>query len=58
MPYTAQDYLAELIDYGGEQWPRGRVIADMQAKGFSQSEIDCWMMGQNLAKSLAKAEKG
>jgi hypothetical protein len=42
---TAQSYLTELISYGGEMWPRGRVIADLQRLGRSQAQIDAYMIG-------------
>jgi len=52
---TAQSYLSELISYGGEMWPRGRVMGDLKAKGLSQAQIDAYMMG---AERRAAARTG
>jgi hypothetical protein len=46
------NYLDEIIEYGGEFMPRAEVIADMQRTGTPQSLIDRWLQGQELAANL------
>lgn len=49
---TAQDYLNEQINYGGEIRTRGEVISDLQENDTPQKYIDAYMMGG--AKSIQK----
>lgn len=52
---TAGDYLSEKINYGGEVWTRGDVIADLQGQGADQRRIDAYMTGaQTLSESMAR----
>ena len=52
--YTVQDYMDELMFYGGEWWPRGRVIADLQEiareRGLDPRVVDYYLMGADHAK--------
>ena len=47
-------YLDEIIDFGGEWMPRGRVIATMQREGHDQRCIDRWLQGQELGAELRR----
>lgn len=38
-------YLSEKINYGGEMVSRGSVMTDLQKKGYTQKQIDAYMMG-------------
>ena len=52
-PYLDR-YLNELIDYGGEPYTRGEVIAEMQAEGIPQPMIDRWLQGQELMAQIQR----
>jgi len=45
-------YLDELIEFGGEPYTRGAVIATMRAEGTPERLIDCWLQGQELMARL------
>jgi hypothetical protein len=47
-----QQYLEEVIDYGGEPYTRGEAILHMQSIGLNQSNIDRWLQGYELGQRL------
>jgi hypothetical protein len=46
------EYLSEIISYGGIPYTRGAVIAEMQSEGIEQVCIDRWLQGQEFAARL------
>lgn len=42
---TGNDYLNELVNYGGEMMPRGEVIKDLTAQGGTPAQIDRYVQG-------------
>lgn len=47
---TVNDYLNEIINYGGELRSRGSVMAEMQREGTPQRYIDAYMMGARTVR--------
>jgi hypothetical protein len=45
-------YLGEIIDYGGEPYTRAEAILHMQSIGIEQPCIDRWLQGNELAQRL------
>jgi hypothetical protein len=50
------EYLGEIITYGGVPYTRGAVIADMQSQGLDQACIDRWLQGQEHSARLRARE--
>lgn len=48
------EYMNEIIDYGGEDYTRAEVIRDMQRIGQSQAQIDRWFQGYELGKAITQ----
>jgi len=48
----ANNYLDELISYGGIACTRAEAILDMQRLGVDQPCIDRWLQGHELAQRL------
>jgi len=53
-----EEYLNEIIDYGGEPYTRAAAILDMQSMGMAQSSIDRWLQGYELAQELRERRAG
>jgi hypothetical protein len=49
---TAQDFLSEPVDYGGQQVTRGEMIRDLQDKGGTQEQISAYLGGRDAAAKL------
>lgn len=47
------EYMNEIIDYGGEDYTRAEVIRDMRRMGQTPAQIDRWFQGYELGKELA-----
>lgn len=54
---TAKDYLSQEVDYGGEQQPLGRVIADLQDQGATDQEVGVYLVGLFMKKGRKHAAK-
>ena len=52
---TVSQYLNEPINYGGEPWPRWKVILDLQKKGATQQQIDLWLIGYETGRAIRAA---
>jgi hypothetical protein len=44
------EYLDELIDYGGEPYTRREAVEHMQSIGGTRQMIDRWLQGNDLAR--------
>ena len=53
---SLQKYLNEEMEYGGELWPRGKVILDLKRKGATRKQIDMYLIGAEKRKQIQEAE--
>jgi len=51
---TVEDYMNEIVDYGGLHWRRAEVIRDMQRMGHPQAAIDRWFQCTNLLRRFGR----
>ncbi len=53
-----QDYLNQPFMYGGESWPLGRIIKDLEAKAMNPRAISCYVRGLMQNKEITGRTTG
>ena len=52
-----QENLNQLFMYGGEIWPLGRIIIDLEAKAMNPRAVSCYIRGLMQNKKITDEAK-